>query len=91
MKSFGSPVMILFLFWCLMTCVVIRDKVITFKALAVIKRTLMCCKKNSVQEASVKRLFALQLVFLPFLRCLIEHFLFQPLLSTPALFKCLRR
>lgn len=38
-----------------MTCVVIKDGVITFKALAVIKRTLMCLKK-SAQEASVNRL-----------------------------------
>lgn len=43
----------------------------------------MCCKKHSAQEASVKRLFALQLVFLPFLRRLIEHFIFQPLFERP--------
>lgn len=33
-----------------MTCVVIRDSVITFKALAVIKRTLMCFKKTQPRK-----------------------------------------
>lgn len=43
----------------------------------------MFSKKNSAQEARVKRLFALQLVFLLLLRRLIEHFIFQPLFERP--------